>query len=105
MRGTDRPTNKALSNTILLMGCERLPFFVAALMWGVFLFSTFGHWTMIFGLVGFAVTIFALKFLARIDPQAMSIFKMNSRFILQNRFYPARGFPGTFVERQPKSIN
>lgn len=60
---------------------------------------------MVLGLVGFVVTIFALQFLARVDPQAMSIFKMNSRFILQYRFYPARGFPGTFIDRQPKSIN
>ncbi|MBN1683994.1 MAG: VirB3 family type IV secretion system protein [Gammaproteobacteria bacterium] len=94
MRGTARQTNKALSTPILVMGAERSLIVMSCLFWGWALVGVFPHWAMFIVLLGFLATIYVLKFAAKRDAQGVAVFRANSRFLVQNRFYVARGYAG-----------
>ncbi len=94
MRGTERQTNQALSEPILFMGAERSLVIVTSFFWGWVLMGVFPHWPMIIVLVGYIGTIYILQSAAKNDPLGVAVFRRNSRFLLQNRFYLARGFAG-----------
>lgn len=94
MRGTPRQTNKALSAPILMMGAERSLMIVAWFFWGWALMGVLPHWPMVIVMGGFVATLYALRFAAKCDPQGVAVFRANSRFLVQNRFYTAKGFAG-----------
>ncbi len=94
MRGTPRQTNRALSDTILVMGAERSLIIVAFFFWGWALMGVLPHWPTIVVLAGFIGTLYLLKFSAKRDPQGVAVFRKNSRFLVQNRFYLAHGYAG-----------
>ena len=94
MRGTPRETNKALSAPILLMGAERSLVIVSSFFWGWALMGVMPHWPLVLVLMGFMANIYLLKFAAKRDAQGIAVFRANSRFLIQNRFYIAHGFAG-----------
>lgn len=94
MRGTPRQTNKALSAPILMMGAERSLVIVACFFWGWALMGVLPHWPLVIVIAGFLATLYALRFAAKRDSQGVAVFRSNSRFLVQNRFYTARGFAG-----------
>lgn len=94
MRGTARQTNKALSAPVLLMGAERSLVIIAGFFWGWALMGVMPHWPILIVLLGFIATLYALRFAAKHDAQAVAVFRANSRFLVQNQFYAARGFAG-----------
>lgn len=91
MRGTPRQTNKALSAPILMMGAERSLVIVACFFWGWTFMGVLPHWPLVMVIAGFLATLYALRFAAKRDPQGVAIFRSNSRFLVQNRFYTAKG--------------
>jgi type IV secretory pathway TrbD component len=95
MRGTPRYTNKALSEPILLMGAERVLVIISSFFWIWVLAGVLPHWPSLLIVLGFVVTIYLLRLAAKKDPQGVAIFRRNSRFLVQNRFYLARGYAGT----------
>lgn len=94
MRGTSRQTNRALSDTILVMGAERSLVIVACFFWGWALMGVVPHWPTLIVIAGFVGTIYLLRFSAKNDPQGVAVFRKNSRFLVQNRFYLAHGYAG-----------
>jgi type IV secretory pathway TrbD component len=95
MRGTPRQTNKALSEPILLMGAERPLVILSCFFWGWALMGIIPHWPMVIVIAGFVLNIYLLKFAAKRDPCGVGVFRANSRFLVQNRLYLARGHAGT----------
>ena len=94
MRGTPSATNKALSAPVLLMGAERSLVILCGLFWGWAFMGVFPHWPMLIIAACFFVNIYILQFAAKRDSQGVAVFRTNSRFLLQNRFYGVRGFSG-----------
>jgi type IV secretory pathway TrbD component len=94
MRGSIRQTNKALSAPILLMGAERSLVILLCFFWGWVFIGIMPHWPIVIVALSFVCGLYALRFAAQCDPQGVAVFRANSRFLLQNRFYCARGFAG-----------
>ena len=92
MRGTPYVTNKALSEPVLMLGAERGLVLLALPFWTWALFGVFPHWPSFLVLIAAIVTIFLLRLAAKKDAQGRLVFSKNSRFLLQNRYYHARGF-------------
>jgi len=101
MRGTIRVTNKALSAPILVMGAERSLVIISCFFWGWALMGVLPHWTALIIILCFVTTIYFLKFVAKRDPKSVAIFRKNSRFLVQNRFYLAKGHASS-LEKQRK---
>lgn len=87
MRGTHRPTNKALAEPILTLGAERVLVLLSCCFWVWAFFGVFPHWPAVVVLMAWGLTLFLLRLVAKNDPQGCAIFKKNSRFLLQHRFY------------------
>lgn len=94
MRGTPRQTNRALSDTILVMGAERSLVIVTCFFLGWALMGVLPHWPTLVVIAGFISTLYLLRFAAKRDPQGVAVFRKNSRFLVQNRFYVAHGYAG-----------
>ena len=94
MRGTPRQTNRALSDPILVMGAERSLVIVACFFWGWAAMGVMPHWPIVIVTAGFVSTLYLLRFSAKRDPQGVAVFRKNSRFLVQNRFYIAHGYAG-----------
>ncbi len=94
MRGTPRQTNRALSDTILMMGAERSLVIITGFFWVWVLLGVLPHWPTLFVIGGFVATIYLLRFAAKRDSQGVAVFRRNSRFLVQHRFYLARGYAG-----------
>lgn len=92
MRGTPRQTNKALFEPILFMGGERSLVILSVFFWLWMLSGVFPHWPSIITIIGLIATIYVLRFAAKRDPKGVAIFRKNSRFLVQKRFYLAHGF-------------
>lgn len=98
MRGTPSTTNKALSAPVLLIGAERSLVIVSGLFWGWAFMGVFPHWPIVIIAACFIANIYLLNFAAKRDSQGVAAFRANSRFLLQNRFYGARGFSAHLEE-------
>lgn len=98
MRGTYRQTNKALSEPILVMGAERSLVIMSCLFWGWALMGIFPHWPFMLMIIGWVANLYFLRFVAKRDPQGVAVFRKNSRFLLQNRFYVSRGYAGHLIK-------
>ena len=94
MRGTPRQTNRALSEPILVLGAERSLVIVFSFFFGWALMGVFPHWPFLLVIMLYVVILYVLRFVAKQDPQGVSTFRNNSRFLLQKRFYLARGNAG-----------
>lgn len=92
MRGTPHETNKSLSEPILMFGAEQTLVLLSLSFWIWALFGVFPHWPAFIVLGAAIVTLFLLRLAAKRDSQGCAIFRKNSRFLLQKRFYHARGF-------------
>lgn len=92
MRGTQRFTNRALSAPVLLLGGERILVLISGLFWAWAFMGVMPHWPMLIVFLGFVVTLFVLRFAAKRDPQGVAVFRRNSRFLLQQRYFLAKGY-------------
>jgi type IV secretory pathway TrbD component len=100
MRGTPRITNKALSAPQLTMGCETSLFVLCSFFWGWAFIGVLPHWPSVFIIFCWVGNIYLLRFAAKKDPQFVAVFRKNSRFLLQQRFYLARGYAGNVQQAQ-----
>ncbi len=94
MRGTPRQTNKALSAPILLLGAERNLVILTCFFWIWAFIGVFPHWPIVLIAMIFLMNLYVLRLAAKRDPQGVAVFRTNSRFLVQKRFYFARGFAG-----------
>lgn len=94
MRGTPIHINRALSERVQVMGGERSLVIIACLFWGWAGIGLVPHWPVLIAVVGFTVTLYLLRFLAKCDPRGAAVFRKNSRFLIQNRLWLARGWAG-----------
>lgn len=104
MRGTAFTTNKALSAPLLILGAERELVLVLGSLWLWALGGVMPHWPSLLVIFGMIITIFLLRLVAKRDPLGSKVFKNNSRFLLQHRFYCARGFSMVTSKRKVLSV-
>ena len=93
-RGTLRETNTALYAPVLCMGAERSLVIISCFFWGWLLLGVFPHWPMLIAIFGLVTSLYLLRFAAKRDPRGVAVFRSNSRFLVQKRFYLASGFAG-----------
>ena len=97
-RGTPRQTNTALYAPVLCMGAERSLVIISCFFWGWLLLGIFPHWPMLIAIFGLAASLYLLRFVAKRDPRGVAVFRANSRFLVQKRFYLSSGFAGNITK-------
>ncbi len=102
MRGTPRRVNRALTQPALFLGCERTLAIIALLFWSYIALGMIPHWYIIIPLIGLAITILSLRFLAKKDPQWLAVFRANSRFLLFEKLYQPQGY--TWHTKKAKAV-
>lgn len=83
------PIHKALNTPNLILGCERYPFFFLGTL-VLALVSRFTWMTTFFGVFTWVLGVFALRQMAKADPQ---MFVVYLRYARHRSFYSARSTP------------
>jgi len=94
MQGTPNRVNKALFQPQLLAGAEMPLVLLNTCFWGWVIGGMIPHLMSLAALAGYVLSLFALRFFAKRDPQGSRVFKSNSSFLLSKKVFLARGSAG-----------
>lgn len=71
----------------LLMGCEREPILVVAMMCAMLVFALLTFWSMVLGVGAWLLAVYVLRKMAHADPIMSRVYSRHLRYA---RFYPAQ---------------
>lgn len=84
------PIYRSLNRPNIIMGCEREPILLTGVLVGTLLFVTTSIISVIMGLMIWSFCFFALRKMAKTDPQMSKIYIRHIRY---RRYYPAHSNP------------
>lgn len=78
---------ESINRPNLLMGCEREPILVVAMMCAMLVFALLTFWSIVLGVGAWLVAIYTLRKMARADPMMTRVYSRHLRYA---PFYPAQ---------------
>ena len=82
--------HRALNRADLMMGCERTPFLVLAVLTAMFLVVMMTWATTVAGILLWFSGLWALRAMAKADPWLTTVYQRHIRY---QAYYPARSTP------------